>query len=276
MTDRVKVGGGMAVLRRRFRLLDSGVELEVPDSRAELLDPYPADDPDVVRDLHVVVSQRSEVGWAVTGAGTVSCRNSDLPGALLAAVNSGVLARTRFLAVHAGVVSLNGMAVTFPGGSGAGKSTLTAACLRRGFSYLSDEALCLDPSNGSVQPFLRPLALDGRSWRLAAGILEGPPRSGAEHVVAPEALGARPAPGPQPLRHVVLLERGSNRLDLAPAPRSNALAALLRHAFNHYRMPAQALDVVHRVVASACVWQLAYSDPLDAAELLAGVVVSER
>jgi hypothetical protein len=275
MKDRVSVEGGMAVLRRRFRLLDSGVELEVPYSLADLLDPYPADDPDLARDLHVVVS-RSEASWAVTGAGTVRCRTSDLPGVLLAAVNSGVLARTRFLAVHAGVVSLNGMVVTFPGGSGAGKSTLTAACLRRGFSYLSDEALCLDPTDGVVQPFLRPLALDGRSWRLTAGIFEGPPRSGAEHVVAPEALGAQPAPGPQPLRHVVLLARGSDRLELAPAPRSDALAALLRHAFNHYRMPAQALDVVHRAVESACVWQLAYSDPLDAAELLARAVVTER
>ena len=62
------------------------------------------------------------------------------------------------LFVHAGVVGWRGKAIVLPGRSWAGKSSLTAALLRAGAVYYSDEFAVLD-SRGHVHPFARPLAL---------------------------------------------------------------------------------------------------------------------
>lgn len=265
MTGQPGVGG---LVVRRFSLLDSRVELEVPTSEAALLDAYPADD--VLDDPEIHISARpAPGGWAVVSGTTTFCEGSALPGVLLSAVNGAVLARTSYLAVHAGVVAVEGRNVAFPGRSGVGKSTLTAACLRRGCDYLSDEALCLDPETALVHPFPRPLALDARSWSLLADAPEeAHQRVQAERIIAAEEFGARSVSEPSPLHEIVLPVRGSDRLELGAVPRGDAIAALLRHAFNHYRMPVPALDVVHRVVAGARVWRLSYSDPLAAAALL--------
>ena len=62
---------------------------------------------------------------------------------LLALLNRTALAQCRSYAVHAGAVARSGAVTAFPAVSGAGKTTLTAACLRSGFDYVSDEALVL-------------------------------------------------------------------------------------------------------------------------------------
>jgi hypothetical protein len=255
---------------RRFHLLDTDVELWVPTDLADLLCPYPPDQPELTGSEVRITVRTTDGGWEVVGDSPTACNAAALPGTLLSAVNVAVLARTRKLAVHAGVVSTGVHAVAFPGGSGAGKSTITAACLRQGFEYLSDEALCLDPVTALVHPFPRPLALDDRSWRLLGEAPEGEPPvpTVAERVVPPDRFGSRGVLATRSLGHVVLLDRSSVRPELAPVHRGDALAALLRHSFNHYRMPEAAFDVVHRAVAAAQTWQLAYSDPLDAAALL--------
>ena len=257
---------------RRLRLLDVDLELAVPAARPDLLVPYPPDEsahePTTTPPDARITVRAAGVHWQVVGATSSRCDDATLPAMLLSAVNIAVLSRTRQLAVHAGVVSLGGRSIAFPGGSGAGKSTLTAACLRRGFDYLSDEALCLDPVTALVHPFPRPLALDADSWRLVGMATDDRPGAAPERVVPAAQLGARTVTDAQTLGHVVLLTRAAGTARLAPAPRGDALAALLRHAFNHYRMPQAAFDVVHRAVTAAHTWQLAYFDPLDAAALL--------
>lgn len=67
----------------------------------------------------------------------------DLPlVALFDAIVAGVIAalsRTGILAIHAGVVGLNGRAILIAGRSGRGKTTLVLGLLRRGLDLLSDE-----------------------------------------------------------------------------------------------------------------------------------------
>ena len=69
----------------------------------------------------------------------------------------GEFARTRVF-VHAGVVEWNGGAIILPGRTFTGKSRLTAALVRAGASYLSDEFAVLD-HNGLVHPFAKPLSI---------------------------------------------------------------------------------------------------------------------
>src|SRR3954452_6291040 len=82
--------------------------------------------------------------------------------------------------IHAGVVRHGGHAIVIPGHSGAGKTTLTAALVRAGASYYSDEYAVLD-DDGLVHPYPRrpspgrladqPLARGTADWlRQAAGV----------------------------------------------------------------------------------------------------------
>ncbi len=62
--------------------------------------------------------------------------------------------------IHAGVVSWKGKAIIMPGKSFQGKSTLTAALVRRGAQYYSDEYAILD-KNGLVSPFPKMISIRG-------------------------------------------------------------------------------------------------------------------
>src|SRR5262249_38753244 len=60
--------------------------------------------------------------------------------------------------VHAGVVGWRGRAIVIPGRSFSGKTTLTAALVKAGFTYYSDEYAALD-SAGRVHPYARLLGI---------------------------------------------------------------------------------------------------------------------
>ena len=210
---------------------------------------------------------------------------------VLTQVNTTALAAAGYLAVHAGVVARGRTAVAFPAPSGTGKSTLTAACLRAGLDYVSDEALCLDWASGAVVGYPRPLALSGWSAR-AVGVTPG--ASGRTRSAAPTAalaaavlasvdevlltaadLGAAVAAEPLTLAHIVLPRRDPNAVAaLAPLPRGEAVGELLARSFTSWHRPDRAFTLVHEVVAAARTWRLTLGRPADAADLLADLLAT--
>lgn len=62
--------------------------------------------------------------------------------------------------IHSGVVSWKGKAIMFPGKSFSGKTSLTAALVKRGAVYYSDEYAILD-EEGFVHPFPKTLSVRG-------------------------------------------------------------------------------------------------------------------
>ena len=144
-------------------------------------------------------------------------------GWLNSALNSTAMELTPHLAIHAGVIHHGDVVAAFPARSGIGKSTLTGACLREGFDYVSDEALCLSYDSHLVQPYPRPLGLS--SWSAhELGVIGVP--AGGDVLVLPHEFGATSMAVDEPLRltHVVLPRRNdSNRpASLARAPASEA------------------------------------------------------
>jgi hypothetical protein len=191
-------------------------------------------------------------------------------------VNAFALSSCADLAVHAGVLQTGGATMALPGTSGAGKSTLTAACVRAGMGYVSDEALCLPYETDAVRPYPRPIALS--SWSMQA-LAIGMPRSSdmgdwstvpeaTEFIVAPSVLG-QTCVEPGPLRHVVVPRRMANAdAELSPLHRADAAALMLKLSFNHFRRPADAFELMTKTVRGTDAWQLRYSDPVAAARLL--------
>jgi len=60
--------------------------------------------------------------------------------------------------VHAGVVAWRDSAIIIPGRSYSGKSSMTAAFVRAGATYYSDEYAVLD-ARGRVHPYLKPISI---------------------------------------------------------------------------------------------------------------------
>ena len=193
-----------------------------------------------------------------------------LAAGLLGEINLHALDGIRAFAVHAGVVAAGERALAFPGASGDGKSTLTAACLAAGFSYVSDEALCVEFSGGRVVPYPKPIMLSEHS-RMLLGVptpsvhFDG---AGEEWAIPPEALGSAPATGELRLTDVVQLVRTPGSRRLCPLPAAEGMAMLLRMSFNHYKRPPESFELAARLARSSQSWALEYDDPRAAAELL--------
>jgi hypothetical protein len=88
----------------------------------------------------------------------------------------------RYVFVHAGCVVIDGKAIVLPGRSMSGKSSLTAALIRAGAHYYSDEYAVLD-RRGVVRPYPRKLSLR-------------PYRGGNSSRVSVEELGGKSGRGP--------------------------------------------------------------------------------
>jgi len=185
-------------------------------------------------------------------------------------VNRTVIGEYLGYAAHAGVVALGDTAVALPADSGGGKTTLCAACVKAGFAYVSDEALCVDPETALVVPYPKPLGMSPwtrRTLGLDDGSLLLPPAENEEALVPPDLLGDV-ATGPLALRHVVLSEYGHGAASLEPAGGADAMHALLEYSFNHYKFGERAFHLAARLATGAEAWRLTYDDPLEAAALL--------
>jgi hypothetical protein len=189
---------------------------------------------------------------------------------LMAQLNYVALERCPYLASHAGVVSLGGSAIAFPGPSGSGKSTLTAACVQEGFGYVSDEALCLQDDSGAVVAYPKPLNV----WPQALAKLhfDVPPNRIRPMLLTPSDLGGGFAQADVVLTDVVIRETNidgtSPEMKLWPVPRAQLLMTLMRNAFNHYKYKRVAFDLAALVASKTRAWKLTYDDPVAAATLL--------
>ena len=125
-----------------------------------------------------------------------------LPGALPLPLSQGALAaemgmnlqlalgERRFLLLHAASVERDGRALILTGESGSGKSTLSALLGERGWRFMGDEFVLLDPATGLIHPFPRPVSLKNESIGLFnlpdarwGEVIEGTPKGRIRHLI---------------------------------------------------------------------------------------------
>jgi hypothetical protein len=140
--------------------------------------------------------------------------------------------------VHAGVVAWDGQAILLPGRSLSGKSTLTAALLRAGATYYSDEFAVLD-RRGFVHPFARRMVLreeeNGRRRRYVA-----------------EEFGSRAGIEPLPVGLVAVTRyRPGSRWRPRTLTPGRAVLALLRHAVPAQSRPEASMSTLRQVALRA-------------------------
>lgn len=131
--------------------------------------------------------------------------------------------------VHAGVVAIGGRAVLLPGRSMHGKTTLTAALLRAGAAYGSDEYAVLTP-DGRVHPYPRPLHI----------------RNGAtRHRTSAADMGATTFTGPLPVAAVAQLRyQPGSGYRVEPISAGAAVLSLFDNTVCARSRPTEALDTL--------------------------------
>jgi hypothetical protein len=141
--------------------------------------------------------------------------------------------------IHAGAVSWDGKGVIFPARSFRGKSTLTAALVRLGARYYSDEYAVLD-ERGRLHPFAKDLSLRGRN-------------GGFEQVeTSVESIGGKEGKRPVPVKLVVITEFKANaRWRSRQISSGSAVMELINNSVSIRRNPAFVMPTLTTVANNA-------------------------
>jgi hypothetical protein len=138
--------------------------------------------------------------------------------------------------VHAGVVAIDGRALLLPGRSFTGKTSLTAALLRAGASYGSDEYAVFS-ADGLVHPYPRPLAMRD---------------NGLRRRVPAADLGADSFTGPLPVAAVAVLRyAAASHYDVHPITLGTSVLRLLDNTVCATTRPEAALATFISAIGNA-------------------------
>ena len=183
-----------------------------------------------------------------------------------------------YVAIHAGVVALDGGAVVLPARPDSGKTTTVAGLTRAGFSYLTDEVAVVDVRTGIVDPFPRPLVMEPSSLDVLDGLREDLPeayegfRRQLYHA-APDDLRPRSVGGPSRINFVVVPRYAEGAVtELVPMTKAETLMALATNSFNFGRLGSVALAALERIARGAPGYRLEIGDLPSAVRLIGELV----
>lgn len=143
--------------------------------------------------------------------------------------------------IHAGAVSFNNEGIIFPAKSFGGKSTLTAAFIKAGADYYSDDMAVLD-ENAYLHPFPKPISLRGI-------------KDNIEQVDIPfEQFGAKVTGHPVRVKYVLLteFEEGAKWSPEFLSP-GEAIMEIIPHTVPIRTSPKFSLAVLHKLTKHAII-----------------------
>jgi hypothetical protein len=201
---------------------------------------------------------------------------------LLWDVTSQAVQRTRdFLVLHAGAVSWAGRGIILPAPPDSGKTTLTAALIRAGFSYLTDEAAPLDPATGLLHPFPRALWMEAPSIDVVPRLRQDLPQdllvaSRPRYQVTSEELRPGALGGPCPVRHIIAPAYATgSAVELEPLSRAEAIVSLAQNSFNFATLGRPGVSLLAKVVAGAVCYRLRMGSLEGAVDIVRALVGAE-
>lgn len=174
------------------------------------------------------------------------------------------------LVVHAAALQVDGTTILLPAAMESGKSTLAAGLVARGWDYLSDEAVAIEPATGRLRPYPRAISLDRGSWPVLPELRPDDPELASGRLlggwqVSPLAIRPASIGRPAPADLVVFPRYEAGRTaTLEPIAPTDALVALLAQTFDFGPIGAPGLERLRRL-AELPAHRLVHDD-LDEAE----------
>lgn len=158
--------------------------------------------------------------------------------------------------IHAGVVSWRGNIIIIPGKSFSGKTTLTAALIKRGALYYSDEYAVLD-EEGYVHPFPKPLSVRG----------EIDDYTQVEYT--PEGLGGKVAKEKGRVQMVLITKYKPNaNWDPKIITKANGMFEIIKNTVPIRINPAFVLNTLKKITEDAVILKLPRGDVSTFVDLL--------
>ena len=187
-----------------------------------------------------------------------------------------------YVAIHAGVVSWQGVAIVLPGAPDAGKTTTVAGLTRAGFDYLSEEVALLDRETGLVHPFPRPLVLGHDSLAALDGIDRELPAEYEDfrwrlNHVAPNDLRADAVGTTCPVGYVIAPRyREGAATALSSLSKAETLFLLAENSLNPEGIGSLGFAMLGRIAERASGYRLEVGDLPTAVEAVRGLVEGRR
>ncbi len=177
--------------------------------------------------------------------------------------------------LHAAAVTNGSQTVIIAGPSGAGKTTISLECVRRGFRYVTDEFVALDPTGVVLHPFPRAATLKCKWPHVPFGdIYELHADGGYRGFFVPDRCSGLQRI-PLPLPQIIFLNRRTNSRPRARSITSHeTLAGLICATFQFIGREAIVWPAISALAVRSKACKFDYSDfdaDLDVAlELLEG------
>ena len=181
--------------------------------------------------------------------------------------------------LHAAAVARDGRSLLLAGKTGSGKTTLATRLVLRGFDYLTDELVWIDPSSTCLRGFARPLHLKTEAGALFAELF-APQRSDAVaetalgHHVSPLRLGATVVREAHPDVLVFPSYTPGARLDLCPLSKAQAAARTMSCLVDARGRALHGFDDVARLAHGVSAYAMVYSDLDEASRTLESLLES--
>lgn len=185
------------------------------------------------------------------------------------------LGERRFLLLHAGAVERDGRALILTGESGSGKSTLAALLGERGWRYLGDEFVLIEPASGDIHPFPRPASLKNASIAAAGAeidearfgpLMTGTPKGDIRHLRPPVAAIAAMHRTAQPA--AIVFPRFGFDAAVRPVARSEAFVRLTQASTNYTALGERGFTTLAGLVTSVPSVAIDYPDTATAIALI--------
>jgi hypothetical protein len=166
-----------------------------------------------------------------------------------------------FVFLHSGAVAFDGKAIVIPGSSYSGKTTLTAALVRAGAIYYSDEFAVFD-ERGLLHPYPKKLSIRGET----------------EAILTPvEEFGGVQGVDPLPVGLIILSEfKKSARFNFKPVSDGEGVLRMVEHAMSARTNPQMVFRVLPKVVKNAAVLKGKRGDADLAAEQILSFLAAEK
>ncbi|WP_066798868.1 HprK-related kinase A [Sphingomonas soli] len=185
------------------------------------------------------------------------------------------LGQRGYLLLHASGVERDGRAVLMTGISGAGKSTLAALLMARGWRFMGDEFILIDPATGMAHAFPRLISLKNEAIPVVEALLPharfgprltGTPKGTLRHVVpdAP-AIAAMAEPAAPAL---ILFPRFGFDPAERPVPPSEAFVRLTQASTNYVTLAERGFEALTDLVARAPAIAIDYPDTATGIEMV--------
>jgi hypothetical protein len=211
---------------------------------------------------------RNERGYDITGDTAIAPTAPTLPEVLrclrFSVIRGLIHARPELLWFHAGAAALKNRAMILAGTAGRGKSTLVTALCARGWSYLSDDVVPVDPTSNSVAPFpLMPARRECPGHEMPENWLR---LSSKVAVSLPPGTIRR---APVPIGALVLPKyRFGVQAELSLCRPAEAAAEFLQHCWNSRSHREAAMPYLCELVARLPAFHLSFSNGNLASDLL--------